>query len=260
MVLVARVWVTGSVRGIGRAAAEALIDDGHDVLLHARNEQRADKALAESPGAIGVVVGDFESMHDIRRLADAVAEYGPFDAVIHNAGVMEDGSFERPVTVDGLERTFSVNVLAPYLLTALMPRPERLVFMSSGMHMSARPDLDDWQWERRRYNGTQAYSDSKLAIAALGRAVAERHPDVLSNVVDPGWVRTRMGGASAPVSPAGGAATAIRLATDTDASAKVSGKYFARGVPRAPHKLVLDRAFQDSLLATCEKITDTPLR
>jgi NAD(P)-dependent dehydrogenase (short-subunit alcohol dehydrogenase family) len=256
----ARVWVTGSAYGIGRAAAEAMVADGHEVLLHGRNAARVDTAVAAVPDAIGAVTGDLRSLDEIRGLAGAVSVYGPFDAVIHNAGVMIDDSSPRPLTVDGLEETFAVNVVAPYLLTALMPPPGRMVYLSSGMHMSGRPVLDDLQWERRPYRGTQAYSDSKLALTALAFAVAARYPESLANAVDPGWVRTRMGGASAPVSVSKGAATPVRLATSEDKSVQVTGQYFARGVPHPAHRLANDRGFQDAVLSAVEKITGTPLR
>jgi NAD(P)-dependent dehydrogenase (short-subunit alcohol dehydrogenase family) len=255
----ARVWVTGSAEGIGRAAAEAMVADGHEVLVHGRNAARADVARAGVPGAIGAVVGDLASLDEVRALADAAAAYGPFDAVIHNAGVMMADAVPRPVTVDGLEETFAVNVAAPYLLTARMPRPARLVYVSSGMHLSGRPVLDDLQWEHRPYRGTQAYCDSKLLVTALAFAVAARYPDTLANAVDPGWVRTRMGGASAPVSTAKGAATPVRLATSTDKAVRVTGHYFSRGVPHPAQRLASDRAFQDAVLAALEKITGTPL-
>ncbi len=255
----ARVWVTGSADGIGRAAAEAMVADGHEVLVHGRDAARADAAHAAVPAAIGAVVGDLSSLDEVRALADAAAAYGPFDAVIHNAGVMMDDATPRPVTVDRLEATFAVNVAAPYLLTARTPRPDRLVYLSSGMHMSGRPVLDDLQWEQRPYRGTQAYSDSKLTVTALAFAVAARYPDTLSNAVDPGWVRTRMGGAGAPVPVTKGAATPVRLATSTDKSVRVSGLYFSRGVPHPAKRLASDRSFQDALVAALEKITGTPL-
>jgi NAD(P)-dependent dehydrogenase (short-subunit alcohol dehydrogenase family) len=256
----AKVWVTGSAGGIGRAAAEAMVAGGHEVLVHGRNTERADAAIAAVPGAIGTVAGDLARLDGIHTLAAAVAEYGPFDAIVHNAGVMIDDGAQRPVTADGLEETFAVNVVAPYLLTALVPaRPGRLVFLSSGMHLSGRPDLDDLQWERRRYRGTQAYSDSKLAVTALAFALAARYPETLSNAVDPGWVRTRMGGASAPVSVAKGAATPVRLATGTDSVVLVSGEYFARGVPHPAHRSATDPAFQAAIVSAAEGLTGTPL-
>jgi len=256
---VARVWVTGSADGIGRAAATAMVADGHDVLLHGRNDRRAAEAEAAVPGAIGAVAGDLASVEEVRALAGAAAGFGPFDAVIHNAGVMMDDGSPRPVTGDGLELTFAVNVLAPYLLTALMPPAGRLIYLSSGLHLSGRPDLDDWQWERRPYRGTQAYCDSKLAVTALAFAVAAGRPDTLSNAVDPGWARTRMGGSGAPVPVEKAAAKPVRLATGTDDATRVSGRYFSRGVPHAAHQLAGDQAFQAAVRSVCEKITGTPL-
>jgi NAD(P)-dependent dehydrogenase (short-subunit alcohol dehydrogenase family) len=246
----ARVWVTGSADGIGRAAAEAMVADGHEVLLHGRSATRAAEAHAAVPDAIGAVAGDLRSLDEVRALADAV---------IHNAGVMLDDATPRPVSIDGLEESFAVNVAAPYVLTAVMPRPARLVFLSSGMHMSGRPALDDLEWERRPYRGTQAYCDSKLELTAIAFAVAARYRDTLSNAVDPGWVRTRMGGASAPVSLAKGAAAPVRLATSTDKSVRVTGQYFSRGVPHPAHRLASDHTFQDGLLAALQKITGIPL-
>jgi NAD(P)-dependent dehydrogenase (short-subunit alcohol dehydrogenase family) len=122
---------------------------------------------------------------------------GPFDAVIHNAGVGHRQQARRVPTRDGLSSTFAINVLAPYLLTALIPRPRRLIYLSSGLHRGGDPGLDDLQWERRPWNGFQAYADSKLFDVVLAFAVARRWPDVCSNAVEPGWVATKMGGPEA---------------------------------------------------------------
>jgi NAD(P)-dependent dehydrogenase (short-subunit alcohol dehydrogenase family) len=102
-------------------------------------------------------------------------------------------------TADGLEHVFAVNVLAPYLLTALITRPARLVYLSSGMHRGGRGELDDPQWAARRWNGAQAYSDSKLFDVLLAFGVARRWPGVLSNSLEPGWVATKMGGSGGPL-------------------------------------------------------------
>ena len=152
---------------------------------------------AALPEAAGVVVGDLTTIAGMRQVADAANAMGHFDAVIHNAAV---GSSEprRIVTPDGLSHVFAVNVLAPYLLTAEIEMPRRLVYLSSGMHRGGNPHLGDLQWEHRRWNGAQAYSDSKLFVAVLAAAVARLRADVLSNAVDPGWVATKMGGPGAP--------------------------------------------------------------
>src|ERR1700710_2658656 len=107
----ATVLVTGSTDGIGRQTAEDLVAGGHRVVLHARNEQRAEDARAAVPGAAEVVVGDLSSLAETRALAQAAAAFGAYDAVVHNAGL--GGADRRTVTGDGFERIFQVNVLAP---------------------------------------------------------------------------------------------------------------------------------------------------
>jgi NAD(P)-dependent dehydrogenase (short-subunit alcohol dehydrogenase family) len=162
--------ITGSSDGLGLMAARRLLAAGHEVILHARNEARARDAQTAVPSAHGMVIGALASVAETRGLAAQANRLGPFDAVIHNAGVGDRG--RRIETVDGLEHIFAINVLAPYLLTALIERPKRLVYLSSGMHRGGDPDLTDLQWKRRRWNGTQAYSDSKLFDAVLAFALA----------------------------------------------------------------------------------------
>src|SRR5579883_3237155 len=193
----ARVFITGSSDGLGRMAAQLLIEQGHRAVLHARHEKRARDAMAAVPGADAVLIGDLASITQTRKLSDAVNALGPFDAVIHNAAV---GYLEprRLLTEDGLPHVFAVNTLAPYILTALIRRPRRLVYLSSGIHTNGNPRLDDLKWEKRRWNGTQAYSDSKLHDTILAFAIARRWKDVCSNALDPGWVPTKMGGPAPP--------------------------------------------------------------
>src|SRR3984893_2076530 len=174
-----RVLITGSSTGLGLMAAQRLLTAGHEVVLHARNEGRARDALTAAPKAQGVVVGDLASIAETRGLAEQANRLGPFDAVVHNAGV---GDRERRIeTVDGLEHIFATNVLAPYLLTALIEQPKRLIYLSSGMHRGGDPGLADLQWKRRRWNGSQAYCDSKLFDAVLALGLARRWPAVRSN-------------------------------------------------------------------------------
>ena len=176
----ARVLVTGSSDGLGLMAARLLVDDGHEVTLHARNEARAEDTRDELPAAAAVVVGDLSSIAGMRQVAEQANHLGRYHAVIHNAGI----GYREPkriVTVDGLSHVFAVNVLAPYLVTALMTRPDRLVYLSSGMHRGGDPDLSDLQWDRRPWNGSQAYADSKLFDVVLAFAMARHWPDVLSN-------------------------------------------------------------------------------
>jgi NAD(P)-dependent dehydrogenase (short-subunit alcohol dehydrogenase family) len=253
----ARILVTGSADGLGRMAAQSLVHSSHDVVLHARNADRARQATAAVPGARHVVVGDLSSITETRAVADQANAIGPFDAVIHNAGV---GNRERRVeTVDGLEHVFAINVLAPYLLTALIHRPRRLVYLSSGMHRGGNPDLADLQWRRRRWDGSQAYSDSKLFDVVLAFAVGRRWPEVLSNALEPGWVPTKMGGPGAPDDLIQGAETQVWLAVSNEPQATVSGRYFYHKRVKAAHPAASDVHVQDGLLQACEELTGVRL-
>lgn len=238
-------------------AAQRLLAAGHEVVLHARNETRARDARAAAPAAHGMVIGDLASIAETRALAGQANGLGPFDAVIHNAGV---GDRERRTeTVDGLEHIFAINVLAPYLLTALIKQPKRLVYLSSGMHRYGAPDLTDLQWKRRRWNGSQAYSDSKLFDVMLANAVARRWPAVRSNAVDPGWVATRMGGRGAPDDLGLGSETQAWLAVGEDPAAMVSGAYFYHKKRQNTNPAAGEVTIQDALLAACEELTGTPM-
>jgi NAD(P)-dependent dehydrogenase (short-subunit alcohol dehydrogenase family) len=249
-----KVLITGSADGLGQEAAKQLVRAGHEVVLHARDEARARQALAGVPGAAAALPGELSSIASTRALADLINTAGAFDAIIHNAGI---GYRERSrrETEDGLEHIFQTNVLAPYLLTALVNRPARLIYLSSGLHTSGDPGLADLQWEHRRWNGYQAYSDSKLLDTVLAAAVARRWPDVLSNSVDPGWVRTKMGGSGAPGEIGPGAETQVWLASSDDPLARQSGRHFYHRAPRETHPAVADRAVQDGLLAACCELT-----
>lgn len=192
-----RVFVTGSADGLGKLSAAQLVGAGHSVVLHARSEERGREALDGVPGAEGVLVGDLSSIAQTRALAHSANDGGRFDAVIHNAALGYQVS-GRSETEDGLAAVFAVNVLAPYLLTALMARPDRLVYMSSGMHSGGDSSLDDLQWRDRRWSGTQAYSDSKLLDLVLCFAVARLWPDVRANGVTPGGWQPGWAGRARP--------------------------------------------------------------
>jgi NAD(P)-dependent dehydrogenase (short-subunit alcohol dehydrogenase family) len=254
----ARVFITGSADGLGLMTARLLLDDGHLVTMHARSEARAADVRSAEPRAEAVLVGDLASTADVRALAARANDAGRFDAVIHNAGI---GYREprRVETMDGLEHVFAVNVLAPYLLTALITRPDRLIYLSSGMHQGGAANLDDPQWTNRRWNGAQAYSDSKLYDTVLAFAVARRWPEVLSNAVEPGWVATRMGGPGAPDDLAQGPVTQAWLAVSDDPEAKVTGGYFYHRRETTPLPAAKRAGLQDALLDYCAQLTGTAL-
>ncbi|HUQ11651.1 MAG TPA: SDR family NAD(P)-dependent oxidoreductase [Steroidobacteraceae bacterium] len=248
-----RVFITGSTDGLGRAAAETLMGEGHHVVLHARSKERAAALSALTPRAAGVTIGDLSSGAQTRALAEQVNKIGRMDAVIHNAGVYREPG--RGSTPEGHAKVLAVNVLAPYLLTGLIERPDRLVYLSSGMHRSGEGDLDDIDWKSRGWDTNRAYSESKLYVTALAFAVARRWPKVFSNAVDPGWVPTKMGGRGAPDDLEQGHLTQTWLATSDDAAAKATGKYWHHRSPRQPAAQSLDTSFQDELLTKLAELT-----
>ena len=253
-----RVLVTGSADGLGRMAARLLVDEGHHVVLHARSQARADEAMTTVPGAQAAVVGDLSSIEQARDLVEQVNRLGRFDAVIHNAGVgYRDG--HRITTEDGLPRVFAINTLAPYILTALIEKPKRLVYLSSGMHRSADASLKDITWSERPWQGNEAYAESKLYVALLAFAVARRWPEVLSNTVEPGWVPTKMGGPGAPDDMDQAHRTQVWLAVSNDPAALVSGKNFYHLCERATAPAVHDHAKQEGLLAACRRLSGITL-
>jgi NAD(P)-dependent dehydrogenase (short-subunit alcohol dehydrogenase family) len=180
----ARVFITGSADGLGRATGQTLLGDRHEVIIHARSAERLTAVNDLIGRGASAAVGDLADLDQTRAVADQVNQLGRVDAVIHNAGI-----YSGP-------QIMPVNIVAPYLLTALINRPQRLVYLSSDMHHGGRTDVAGVDWSGRR--GTGSYSDSKLFVTTLAVAVARNWPDVYSNAVDPGWVPTRMGGPGAP--------------------------------------------------------------
>jgi len=252
-----RVFITGSTDGLGRAAALTLINEGHQVVLHARSKQRSTALADLAARSAGVVVGDLASAVETRSLAEQVNKIGRMDAVIHNAGIYREPN--RGPTPEGHAKVLAVNTLAPYMLTELIERPDRLIYLSSSMHYGGEASLRDIDWAERRWNTNQAYSDSKLYITALAIALAKRWPKTLSSAVDPGWVPTKMGGAGAPDDLEEGHLTQTWLAVSEDPAAKVSGAYWHHRKQRKPAADALDPGFQDKLIAKLAELTGVKL-
>jgi NAD(P)-dependent dehydrogenase (short-subunit alcohol dehydrogenase family) len=241
-----RILITGSAQGLGRSAATTLLADGHQVVVHARDTSRAAALTDLVDRGAAVVIGDLTSAQQTRHLADQVNQLGRMDAVIHNAGVY--GDRDRNPSPEGHPRMLAVNTLAPYLLTGLIERPERLIYLTSDMHISGDDSLNDLDWDTRRWNGTQAYRDSKLFVTALALAAARRWADVISHAVDPGWVPTRMGGPSATDDLEQGHLTQTWLAVSDSPDAIRSGAVWHHRRPAPIADAAADSNFQDRLL------------
>src|SRR5215468_9056724 len=231
--------------------------DGHEVVLHARSRERASVLSDLVPGAAGVVIGDLSSAAETRALADQVNYIGRMDTVIHNAGVFLEPS--RSTTAEGHPKTLAVNTLAPYLLTALIDRPDRLIYLSSGLHHAGAGSLRDMDWTGRQWNAARAYSESKLHVTALALALARAWPRVLSNAVDPGWVPTKMGGPAATDDLELGYLTQTWLAVSKDAAATVGAGYWYHRQQQRPAPEARDLAFQDELMDRLAALTGITL-
>lgn len=196
-----KIFITGSTTGLGQLAGQILFKQGHEVVLHARTKK---SPMEEN---VPYVIGDLSKFEEVKSVAEQANEHGAFDAIIHNAGVYTSGP----------EELFDVNVLAPYALSTLMQRPQRMVFMSSGMHTGGSMNLN-----RTKCN----YSDTKLFDLMLAKYFARMWPGTFINAVNPGWVPTRMGGSGAPDDLMKGAETQAWLSVSQDPQALVTGKYF----------------------------------
>lgn len=252
-----RIFISGSSTGLGTMAAQLLAEQGHRVVLHARNADRADDARRELPTAEAIVTGNLETIAGAKQVAAQVNALGRFDAVIHNAAVgYREG---HRITSDGLPHVFAINTLSAYILTALIERPRRLVYLSSGMHHHAQANLDDLLWEKRRWNGSTAYAESKLHDAMLAFAIARRWPKVFSNALEPGWVPTKMGGPGAPDDMTQAHRTQAWLAAGGDPETDVSGRYFYHLKRMDANPEAHDSALQDRLIALCAGISGVRL-
>jgi NAD(P)-dependent dehydrogenase (short-subunit alcohol dehydrogenase family) len=196
-------------------------------------------------GGALAVIGDLSDLEQTRSVAEQANRIGRFDAVIHNAGVYSGGDI------------LPVNVVAPYVLTALVPKPSRLVYLSSSMHRGGHSNLDNLDWVGQRVS--VSYSDSKLFVTTLAAAIARLWPDVITSSVDPGWVPTKMGGPNAADDLRLGHLTQEWLTTSNDPKALVSGGYWHYQRRMQPHRACLDVAFQNALLVALEQATEIAL-
>ena len=252
-----RIFISGSSAGLGLMAGKLLTEQGHQVVLHARNAARAEDARQALPNAEAVVIGDLETIAGAKDVAAKVNKLGRFDAVIHNAAVGYREAYR--LTEDGLPHVFAINTLSAYVLTALIERPKRLIYLSSGMHHHADANLDDILWKARRWNGSSAYAESKLHDAILAFAVARRWSDVYSNALEPGWVPTKMGGPAAPDDMDQAHRTQAWLAAGDNPKADVTGQYFYHLKRLPANRQADDLALQDRLLTICADISGISL-
>jgi NAD(P)-dependent dehydrogenase (short-subunit alcohol dehydrogenase family) len=274
------VLITGGTSGIGRATAVGLAAMGASVAITGRDRERAERAAGEiraaSDAQVHVFIADLASQSEVRRLADEVlATFPSLDVLINNVGGYWN---TRHLTADGLEQTFALNHLAPFLLPDLLldrlheSGPARVVTVASGAHAAGRIDFDDLQGERS-YSGARAYSQSKLANVLFTYELADRlkGSDVTANVVHPGVVRTSFGAED----PAGfqrllsplmrlfmksttrGAATSIHVASAPELE-RVTGRYFADGKPRRSSKESHDGAAAARLWRVSAELVDLP--
>ncbi|WP_329480021.1 SDR family oxidoreductase [Kribbella sp. NBC_01484] len=270
------VLVTGGTGGIGKATAAGLGILGARVAITGRDRGRAEAAADEIRTATGaqvdVFVADLSSQAEVRRLAvEVLADLARVDVLVNNVGGYWN---TRHVTADGLERTFAVNHLAPFLLTQLLLErlgesgTARVVTVSSNAHTAGRIDFEDLQGERS-YSGERAYSQSKLANILFTYELARRlqGTSITTNALHPGVVRTAFGAEDpsgvqrvlVPVlrpflkSPARGAATSIHLAS-APGLAQVSGKYFVNGKPKASSARSYDEAAARRLWEISEEL------
>ncbi|KAJ3490813.1 hypothetical protein NLG97_g5714 [Lecanicillium saksenae] len=255
--------ITGSTDGFGLEAARQLVQRGHSVYLHARNQQRADEARAKCPGAAGALIADVTNFAETRKLAEDANAIGRFDAVIMNAGLFHGPM--RKTTDTGVPAVVFVNVLAPYILTCLLTRPKRLVYVSSVLHFHGNPDLKDMWWFERTAVGEegweefQGYSDSKLHVMLLANAVARRFKDTSVTMLHPGYVPTKLAGKDANEKMEDGIETYLKLA-EGDYDQSLTGVYFVpNGKMSEPLPATLNEDLQERVLQACQDFTKLSL-
>lgn len=267
--------VTGATSGIGREIAAGLAKLGATVVLVGRDRAKCETAVQYVSGNSSFLVADLSSQAEVRRLAEMfLQKYPSLHVLVNNAGIF---MAERRTTVDGIEYTFAVNHLAPFLLTRLLLEklktgaPARVVTTSSVAHKGARIDFDDVSFERRSYGGIKAYSQSKLANILFTRELARRQDptEVTANCFHPGGVRTSLmegnparyravWAAAAPflLSAEKGADTGVFLASSPEVDG-ITGKYFVKRRQEKPSDAALDDEAAARLWKLSEQMTTT---
>jgi NAD(P)-dependent dehydrogenase (short-subunit alcohol dehydrogenase family) len=250
-----RILITGSSDGLGLLTAKLLSSRSHTVTLHARNPSRATDALHACPSATHCLTGDLSTISGIKAFAQEANKHGPYDVVMHNAGLYL-GPFAR--TEDGVPSLVAVNTLAPYVLACLMDKPERLVFVSSQLHQNGNAGLSDITWKQRGEaawgNGAQGYADSKLHNIMFGFAFA-RHYGIPTASVDPGWVKTKMGGPSAMDDLDAAVETFAMVCTGEGEVGKKETGHWYQGREREYREEARDVERQEKLLGILEEVT-----
>lgn len=248
----ARIFITGSSDGIGLTTAKILADQGHSVVLHARNADRAASTRKAVPRAEAVLVGDLRRISETKRLAEEANALSntPFDAIIHNAGIGYGSTSSREITADKISAVFAVNTLAPYILACLMHKPRsRLLFMSSDSHYGGDATL-------RNATQSHSYSDSKLQDTMLANALARHWRDIQVVSMHPGWVRTKMGGMMAPGGADRPARTLAEWAVGQGRFANLkSGSFFTTAGPESMHPGARNESKQEELLGICREVS-----
>lgn len=271
------VLITGSTGGIGKATALGLAAMGAQVLVAGRDRGRTEDAVREirAAGGVGeIFVADLSVQSEVRRLADEVLQQHPrIDVLINNVGGYWN---TRHVTADGLEHTFALNHLAPFLLTHLLLESlepaGRVITVASNAQAMGRIDFDDLQGERS-YSGARAYNQSKLANVLFTYELARtlRSTSITANAAHPGLVSTGFGAGDpgraqrlfVPIlrpfmkSPAKGAATSIHLASAPD-SDRTTGKYFAKSKPTKSSPRSYDESVAARLWTTSADLVGLP--
>ena len=265
--------VTGASSGIGLWTARGLAERGATVCLVGRDAERT-RAHAEALSAAWEVC-DFARLEDVRRLARTLrSRFEAIHVLVNNAGLWLPS---RRLSADGIEMTFQVNHLAPFLLTLELletlrrSAPARVVHVSSRLHEKERAlRLDDLEFQERHYGGLRAYRQSKLCNVLFSNELARRldRREVTSNAVHPGDVATNVVRTSVPLqwlsdsigklhllTPEEGARTSLHVASMPELRDQ-SGRYFAWCAPRAPNPVALDATLARELWNVSEAMTD----